>query len=106
VLSIPLPTARITLADDAPLRPALDAVLAEEGLTLPQMKIKGSRSLFFSKGVRPALCLPSRLEFDAAPDERHRGRERWTLAFELPRGSYATLLVKRLGIDSTVAPTA
>ena len=29
-------------------------------------------------------------------DERHRTRKKLTLRFDLPRGSYATMLVKRV----------
>jgi tRNA pseudouridine13 synthase len=93
---LPLPSARLKLGEDDPRRRLVDAVLAEEGLRLEQMQVKGVRELFFSKGERAALCLPEGLESEAGPDERHAGRQRLVLAFELPRGSYATLIVKRI----------
>ncbi len=95
--SLPLPSARTKLADDDPIKPIVDAVLAEEGLTLPEMQIKGVRELFFSKGDRPAHLLPGNLRWSSADDESHPGRKKLSLAFELARGSYATLIVKRIG---------
>lgn len=93
-LHLPLPSARLKLDDADSRAEVVRSVLAEEGLELRQMQIKGIRELFFSRGERAALCLPRDLTDAFAPDENHRGRDRLTLAFELPRGSYATLLVK------------
>ncbi|HXG08443.1 MAG TPA: tRNA pseudouridine(13) synthase TruD [Gemmataceae bacterium] len=95
-LSLPLPSARLKMDPSDPrLAPVLE-VLAEEGLTLRQLRIKGIRELFFSKGERAALCLPAGLEGRAESDELHPGRQKLVLAFELPRGSYATLIIKRI----------
>jgi tRNA pseudouridine13 synthase len=95
-LSLPLPSARTRLDPSDPRAALLEAVLAEEGLRPEQMKVKGSRDLFFSKGERSALCLPHDLEHGAEPDDLNRGRTKLLLAFELPRGCYATLIVKRV----------
>jgi tRNA pseudouridine13 synthase len=95
-LRLPLPSARVPLAEDDPRREPLAAVLREEGLTVEQLKLKGFREMFFSKGERAALCVPDRLEAAAAADERHPGRQKLVLGFELPRGGYATLIVKRV----------
>ena len=94
-LTLPLPSARVPMADDERGR-LLRGVLAEEGLEPSQMKVKGIREMFFSKGERPALCLPVHLDVETSPDELHVGYEKLHLGFELPRGSYATLIVKRL----------
>jgi tRNA pseudouridine13 synthase len=96
VLRLPLPGARTPLDAADPLTVELArAVLAEEGLTWEGLKPKGLRRPFFSRGERPALCLPAGLTHHAEPDERHPGRTKLVLTFELGRGSYATLLVKR-----------
>jgi tRNA pseudouridine13 synthase len=68
-----------------------------------QLKVKGIRELFFSRGERPALCLPVELPNSWDEDERHPGKRKLKLAFELPRGSYATLLVKRIAVDPPAA---
>jgi tRNA pseudouridine13 synthase len=95
-LALPLPSARLRLPeDDVRLRLAT-VILAEEGLELRQMQVKGVRELFFSKGERATLCLPSALTAEEGDDELNAGRGKLTLSFELPRGSYATLIVKRI----------
>jgi tRNA pseudouridine13 synthase len=95
-LQLPLPTARGE-ADAADPRTALmQAVLAEEGLTREQLKVKGVRELFFSRGQRAALCLPETLQAQPDEDEQNHGRRKLTLEFILPRGCYATLVVKRI----------
>lgn len=95
-LQLPLPSARLKLDADDPRAELVQTVLAEEGLELRQMQIKGIREMFFSRGERAALCLPHDLTHEFAADENHPGRAKLTLSFELPRGSYATLLVKAL----------
>jgi tRNA pseudouridine13 synthase len=95
-LVLPLPSARARLDPADPRTPFVQSVLAEEGLALEQLKVKGVRELFFSKGDRAALCRPEGVRCEAAPDDLHPGRQRLVLAFDLPRGSYATLIVKRI----------
>src|SRR5262249_39812791 len=95
-ISLPLASARLKLEPDDPRGELVRAVLKDEGLELEQMKLKGFREMFFSRGQRAALCLPSELAASAEPDDLHPGKMKWLLAFELPRGSYATLLVKRV----------
>jgi tRNA pseudouridine13 synthase len=96
-MGVPLPSARTRLQGDDPLKPIVDAVLAEDGITLADMHIQGVREMFFSKGDRPAHLMPAHLRWSSAPDETRPQKQKLKLAFELPRGSYATLLVKRLG---------
>jgi tRNA pseudouridine13 synthase len=93
-LQLPLPSARLKLEESDPRSESVRAVLAEEELELRQMQIKGIREMFFSRGERTALCAPHDLSPEFAKDELHRGRDQLTLGFELPRGCYATLLVK------------
>lgn len=95
-LAIPLPSARLHLSADDPRSEFINTVLAEEGLQLSDMQIRETRELFFSKGERPALCIPLNLTAEDAADDRHKGKRKLLLDFTLPRGSYATLVVKRL----------
>jgi tRNA pseudouridine13 synthase len=95
-LELPLHSARNHLDDSDPRKPYFDRILAEEGLTLEQFKLKGFRNLFFSKGERAAWCFPQNLEARNAKDEEHPNKQKLTLRFDLPRGSYATLVVKRI----------
>ncbi len=93
-LQLPLPSARLKLAADDPRAEVVQAVLAEEGLALKDLQVRGVRELFFSRGERVALALPRSFSSEFADDESHRDRLRLTLTFELLRGSYATLIVK------------
>ena len=95
-LQLPLHSARNHLDDSDPRKPYFDHVLKEEGLDLDQFKLKGFRNLFFSKGERAAWCFPEELEARNAADEKHPGKLKLTVRFVLPRGSYATLVVKRI----------
>jgi tRNA pseudouridine13 synthase len=104
-LQLPLPSARLQLDDADPRSGLVNAVLAEEGLEPRQMRIKGIREMFFSRGERPALCLPASLTYTFADDETHHGRDKLMLAFQLPRGSYATLLVKAVASEVNRAAT-
>jgi tRNA pseudouridine13 synthase len=98
-LQLPLPSARLKLDEADPRGELVRTVLAEEGLELRQMQIKGIREMFFSRGERAALCLPRELTHEFADDENHRGRDKLILRFELPRGAYATLLVKAIAAE-------
>ncbi|QDU39967.1 tRNA pseudouridine synthase D [Maioricimonas rarisocia] len=94
-LNIPLPSGRMKL-QPGPLRERIEAVVAEEGLTIPEVKVKFPRDCFFSRALRPALLLPRQLSGDVADDELAAGRRKLVLRFELPPGAYATMIVKRL----------
>jgi tRNA pseudouridine13 synthase len=93
-LSLPLPSARLKLEEGDPRAELVHGVLAEEGLTLREMQVRGVRELFFSRGERAALCVPFQLTHQLDNDEQHRGRLKLQLSFELARGCYATLIVK------------
>jgi len=92
---LPLPSARLHM-DDSPLKPLYDQVLATEGIELRQIRVKYPRDTFFSKGERPAVFRPGELSHATAADEIYKRRQKLTLRFTLPRGSYATILVKRV----------
>jgi tRNA pseudouridine13 synthase len=65
-------------------------------LTLERLKIPGLDRPFFAKGERSLSVRPQQLHWNISDDELQAGRAKLTLQFELPRGCYATLLVKRL----------
>jgi tRNA pseudouridine13 synthase len=113
---VPLPSGRLrddvgqafqpdinTKALDTPPSPAsllglVDEVLGELGLTRKDLKIDYPRGSFFSKGDRPAIFLPQNLEDTVADDDLYPGQRKLTLAFDLPRGSYATILIRRIEV--------
>ncbi len=94
-VELPFPSAKPRTEDEAALA-LLDAVLQEEGFDRRQLRIKHPKDSFFSKGVRPALIDVAGLSASIDDDELHQGRRKLILNFDLPRGSYATMLVKRL----------
>jgi tRNA pseudouridine13 synthase len=93
-LQLPLPSARLKMDESDPLYPLLHEVLAEESLELRDLQVRGIREMFFSRGERAALCMPQGLVAAFDDDDLHPRRSKATLSFELPRGCYATLLVK------------
>ena len=76
--------------------PIAEDVLRAEGLTLAELKIKGMQQPFFSKGDRAGCVRPANLGHADEPDDLNAGRRKLMLKFDLPRGSYATMLVKRV----------
>lgn len=92
---LPLPSARLHL-EEGPLKVLLDGVLAEERMELRQVRLKFPRDTFFSKGERAAVFVPSEVSASPGVDELHPGQGKLTLQFALPRGSYATILVKQV----------
>ena len=94
--SLPLPSARLHL-EAGPILDLYEQVLGEVGLSLRELRVKYPRDSFFSKGERPAIVKPSKLRI-AAPssDDLNAGHLRINLEFVLSRGSYATIVIKRL----------
>src|SRR5262245_463157 len=92
---LPLPSARLHL-EEGRLNGLYTDVLAEERIELRQIRVKYPRDSFFSKGERAAVFQPGELTHQAAADDLYPGREKLTLRFTLPRGAYATILIKRL----------
>ncbi|HUR38015.1 MAG TPA: tRNA pseudouridine(13) synthase TruD [Planctomycetota bacterium] len=80
-------------------------ILREEQIEQRQFRLKKAPKTFFGKGLRDALMAPAGLQASAGDDELNRGRRKLTLSFELPKGSYATILLKRL-FHSPLPPEA
>jgi tRNA pseudouridine13 synthase len=95
-LMLPLPSARQRPEPGAEWYRVAEAVLAAEGLTLAALKVPGLNKPFFSKGERSAYVRPTGVQTEPGDDELNRGRRKLLLTFELPRGSYATMFVKRI----------
>lgn len=94
-LSLPLPSAR---QHDWPgeLVGSLDAILSEYGLARNEIRLKYPRDTFFSKGSRACWLRADDFRFEWEEDDLHRGRVAILLRFSLPRGAYATMIVKML----------
>ena len=97
-MNLPVLGADSTLIE--PWKPAAEAVLAEEGLTTAELCIPGVQRPWF--GEAPRKLIVHAREFQIArpePDELQTAAKRFklTLSFELPRGSYATVVLRALG---------
>jgi tRNA pseudouridine13 synthase len=75
---------------------AMARVLAEEKVEPRMFRLKKLRKTFFGKGMRDAIVAPAGQKAVPGEDELNKGRKKLTLSFELPKGSYATILIKRL----------
>jgi tRNA pseudouridine13 synthase len=92
---LPLPSARVRL-EDGPTRELVGRTLGRLDLRLDDLRIDYPRDSFFSKGQRAAVFFPAGLELAADDDEVYPARRKIDLRFELPRGCYATILLRRL----------
>ena len=101
-LTLPLPSARLKLEPGAAWLPVVEGVLRDEGLTLATLRIKGMQKPFFAKGDRPGCVRPANLAYESGLDDLNAGKWKLTLKFDMPRGSYATMLVKRITSCSRV----
>jgi len=95
-LELPYPSARLTWDEQAEWAPALRRVLDAEGLELADIRLRGPRQPFFSKGLRVAAVIPQGTMHQDEPDEKHHGRRKLCLGFDLPPGAYATMFIKRI----------
>jgi tRNA pseudouridine13 synthase len=93
---LPLPASRTPLPEEGPVRDAVLEVISGFGLTWEQLRVKHLKDVFFSKGERPALFFADGLTEQTDADDLYPGRKKIALGFELPKGAYATLVVKRV----------
>ena len=93
--TIHLPSARLRLADGFE-KDLVESVLTRAGWPLENLRIRYPRDTFFSRAKRQAAVPVSELEWNVDTDETEPGQQKLTLSFGLPRGSYATMLVKRI----------
>ncbi|HVO18596.1 MAG TPA: tRNA pseudouridine(13) synthase TruD [Anaeromyxobacter sp.] len=94
--TFPLLAPSTRFVDPAVERAAL-SVLGREDMRLSDLAVPGTPEIHFDAEERPLLVHPGRLAVgEARPDELNRDRLRVNVAFTLPPGAYATLVVKRL----------
>jgi tRNA pseudouridine13 synthase len=72
------------------------------GLKLSDFRTRALQRVYFKSFPRAAAIKPERpVILEKGEDELHPGRKRLTLSFLLPRGSYATILIKRLSLGES-----
>jgi tRNA pseudouridine13 synthase len=71
-------------------------VFSDCGLTPGDFGRIKIRTVYFKSFLRSAVVYPKHMLFYAGTDELFSGKKKLTLRFGLARGSYATMLIKRL----------
>lgn len=86
-----------TVIDDPDIKKAVDWVMGREHLAISELKVPNVPQLFFKHEERPLLIYPGKLVIGRTQeDELNPGHLKANVAFTLPPGAYATLVVKRL----------
>ena len=95
-LALPVP-GYDTDAQDPRVRELLAKLMEREGITLADLRVRQLQRVSAHGVERAAWLLPRDVTVSGpAADERYPGRLRLDLGFQLPRGSYATLVLRRL----------
>jgi tRNA pseudouridine13 synthase len=88
-----------TVCEDPRVGRIMAGVLEEEGIGLADLRIRQMRKIDVGGVMRPAVVMPE--DFSQSPpesDDLYAGKLKTTLRFFLPRGAYATLVIKRLSL--------
>lgn len=95
-LSLPLAASRMEFPD-AMSEQLFAAILEERGIKRSSFNLRKVRQAFFKATPREAIVFPGNFRIQPAePDDLYPGRQKINLFFKLPRGSYGTMLIKRL----------
>lgn len=104
--SLPLPQHRAVYKRPEPAK-IVQELLEKEGFGLNDLKARILQKAYLPKGKRPLLLFPGEISpAQLEPDDQFPGRQAARLAFSLPSGSYATLVLKSLVPDSEFPGTA
>lgn len=99
--TFPLPGEQLEGVDDPELRALFEQVLAAEGLTPAQMAVRGIPGFALKGEPRELFVHPQHLRVRPPEDDNlNRGFAAVRVRFELPRGAYASWVVKRLFHES------
>ncbi|MDQ0286766.1 tRNA pseudouridine13 synthase [Desulfofundulus luciae] len=95
-LFLPLAASRMDFPD-ARTEQLFAAILEERGIKRSSFNLRKVRQAFFKSTPRNAVVFPCDFRLEPAePDDLYPGRQKIRLFFKLPRGSYGTMLIKRL----------
>jgi tRNA pseudouridine13 synthase len=86
-----------TVPADPLVASLLGSILNDEGIALSDLRVRQMHRIRVGGVDRAAVAIPEDLAVDGPTgDEMYAGRQKLALRFFLPRGSYATVLTKRL----------
>ncbi|MDD4907980.1 MAG: tRNA pseudouridine(13) synthase TruD [Candidatus Omnitrophica bacterium] len=92
---IPMPGAGLKIKDEI-VRVIYSRVLQDNGIKMPMFNKLKLRQAFFKPFERKAIVKPANLSVEPLADEIYPGDQKLILKFCLPRGSYATMFLKRI----------
>lgn len=93
----PLPGERLEGIEDPQARWLLTHVLERHSIRPEDFAIPGIPGFTFKTEQRPLAVIPQNMRArPAEPDREHPGKKSVSLEFSLPRGAYATLVVRRM----------
>lgn len=97
-LQIPTVAAEmIPITDD--IKSIMSRLLFERGVKLSKFRLPEVPQAYFASFDRPAIVIPDDLSWKEYPDSLFPGQQMLALEFFLPRGSFATMLIKSIGGD-------
>ncbi|MCC6574319.1 MAG: tRNA pseudouridine(13) synthase TruD [Planctomycetes bacterium] len=100
-LEFPLVAASTKLDEFPRAREHVEAVLAAEGITLEQLRLKPLPRTRFKAAKRKILMFAKDLKVsDVLEDDLNPGRYKVETSFTLPRGSFATIVARRLALGA------
>ncbi|MGE5197857.1 MAG: tRNA pseudouridine(13) synthase TruD [Deltaproteobacteria bacterium] len=94
-LNIPVPGYGF-IAGDEPVKRIYIQVMEDNNLKNSSFNRVKLRQVFFKSFSRQAIVKPRDLNFELPDDEIYTGNKKLRLKFFLPRGSYATMLIKSI----------
>jgi tRNA pseudouridine13 synthase len=95
-LKLPTPAAKMQFPDEL-TRDLYLKVLEENNLKFSSFRTRALSRVFFRSFQRKVLLYPEDLEIvEVREDQLHPGKKALVLAFTLPRGAFATMLIKRI----------
>lgn len=96
-LSLALPCAKVKMPDTLS-QGFYKETLAGAGIRQGMFNNIKTRQSFFCRAPRNALVFPENISYEFAADEIFQKKTKLILSFRLPRGSFATMLIKRLSL--------
>jgi tRNA pseudouridine13 synthase len=98
-LELPTSSAKMEFPDDLS-QSRYEKILKERSLKKSQFQTEVLTRVYFKSFMRRAVIIPDDIQIiDKGKDELNKGKMKMTLSFFLPRGSYGTMLMKRLSLE-------
>ncbi len=86
-----------TISDEMKKDAVIESIMKRAGISPHQLRVKEETGNFLKSHERKIIVLPENFSHsDPQEDELNKNKYKIKLSFELPKGSYATILTKRL----------